>query len=535
MKNRCLELDIKKIDLEKQIKMIEINKENIVTFDLGDLINLNKLLLEKKKELKQKINNDLILYEDISKENLSKSIKINLNKISKFKSSLSNNVYNEELYENTQLKYNDLIEEFKLNISRIKKNTYKIKKLKSTLYTLDNNIVEMYELKKELTNKQLLLKKLNKHKFSKKCKFCMSNELTQQKINLLNEIKIINKKLGVTVDSANTVNLIESKYNKYIKHKELNEKKFNQINLIQNENEKLKNHNMTIETLNTEYLIILNTKKSFIKNCKINQKIKELNDQNNIYIKNKQKLLNLNYLIKVNTDELIKTNLELKQNKYIYLNQLDILNKTDKGDKIFINNITKRNILIKNLDEINEEIIKTKVDFKYIEDCKKIQEMSCNEYEEYELISQSIKGEKGIYNDIFNNGCIEIINKMTNNILKDFNMFQIQIKIERDELYILKKDGTNVTQFSTSETNIFNIIFRCVLNSITKKFSSSVLIIDEIFDGLEMKNKLKCIELIENIKKIYPKIIIISHDELIKNMCDKIINIGYKDGYSFII
>jgi DNA repair exonuclease SbcCD ATPase subunit len=289
---------------------------------------------------------------------------------------------------------------------------------------------------------------------------------------------------------------------------------------------------MVLETLEKEYLIILDTKALYKKNLNINEKIKELEEQNKIYIEEKQKLLNLNYLIKINTDELIKTNLELRQNKYMCLNQMDILNKREKG---FIKNIIKRDILIKSLDKINEEIIQTKVDFKYIEDCKKIQELSLNEFEEFDLITQSIKGEKGIYNDIFNNGCIEIINRMTNEILKNFNMFQIEIKIERDELYILKKDGTNVTQFSTSELNIFNIVFRCVLNSITKKFTSSVLIIDEIFDGLEMKNKLKCIDLIENIRKIYPKIIIISHDELIKNMCDKIINIGYKNGYSYII
>lgn len=94
----------------------------------------------------------------------------------------------------------------------------------------------------------------------------MSNELTTQKINLSDEIKKINKNLGKDVDS------IEIKYKKYIKNKQLNDEKYIEINSIEEENKKLKAHNLTLETLIEEYLLILNTKKQYIQNSRLNKK-----------------------------------------------------------------------------------------------------------------------------------------------------------------------------------------------------------------------------------------------------------------------
>jgi hypothetical protein len=463
-------------------------------------------------------------YENLLKKKLEKLIQTNLSKIKKFKENIFNDVFTKNIYEETEKKYNILIKDIKQNKILIKKNTDKINLIKKSLKKLDENIPFQYKIKKELDDKELLLKKLEKHKFDKKCKYCMSNELTQQKITLLSEIKLLNRKIL----NKKTIDKLFHSYEKYSK---LNQDKLEEIKILKTSNEKIKDKINTHQEILVKYKEILQTKKNLVKNNRLNEKIKKLEGLNLIYLEEKNRLRNLSYLIKINLDELIKINKELRQNKYIYLNKIDKINKNDKNN-LYI--ILKKEKLIKTLDKLNQEIMSTRVDFFYIEDYKKIQDKSINETQEYELIIQSIKGENGIYNDIFNNGCIEVINNTINNILKNFDMFQIKISIEQDELYIYKKEGVNITQFSTSELNIFNIIFRCVLNSITKKFSSTILFIDEIFDGLEMKNKLKCIELIENIRKIYPKIIIISHDELIKNMCDKIINIDNKNGYSLI-
>ena len=113
MKNRCFELDKEKVNLEKQIKMIDIDKENIVKFNIDDLLNHNKLLLEKKKDLKNKINLNSILYEKLLEKDINKNIKINLNKIRKLKLNLSKNVYTEELYKTTEKKQTILIKDIK--------------------------------------------------------------------------------------------------------------------------------------------------------------------------------------------------------------------------------------------------------------------------------------------------------------------------------------------------------------------------------------------------------------------------------------
>ena len=261
-----------------------------------------------------------------------------------------------------------------INIIKSKTKYYnnKIKNFKQIKDGLKNNKkIEIKRIKKIIKlNKIKQLKELemNKDKYIndiKEIKMKYENEIKLRKIKYEKEINNINNKYKIIYDkekimNKTKINILDKKYNKYLKNEKEMENLFNIIKL----NEIIMN---TYNKCKNNYYYIININK-IINNYK-NEKITIENNNKKIYI---EETFNKNKIDKLNE---IKNNNE----KIIILNNNDkkLENNKLKNDDIQKDKIEKNKIVEKDNNYITAEINIRKEDIN-----KKIRII--NSFEEYE-------------------------------------------------------------------------------------------------------------------------------------------------------
>ena len=115
--------------------------------------------------------------------------------------------------------------------------------------------------------------------------------------------------------------------------------------------------------------------------------------------------------------------------------------------------------------------------------------------------------------------------------------FKIKIKYDDGIVRVYKNNDekmTNIMQLSGYENTIINIVFRLAIGKINKNIKINFFIMDETFSYSDEHNITQISKLFDYMKKIYDWIIIVSHNEQIKNYSNTTINIKSDDGYSYI-
>lgn len=238
----------------------------------------------------------------------------------------------------------------------------------------------------------------------------------------------------------------------------------------------------------------------------------ELDDINNKVIAENEKrdigIVQQNNQKKI-IDNLVKKN-EINAEKYKISNLLDIKNK-------------KLNILYTNIGKI------TKVCELYTE--------SVNDYEDYAKI-------KDIMVTVFIDIIIkdQILKKVENSmnvILKNIGIDEITMKLNKQQTDIIivrkKTKGINILRSGKFYCNIYDLVTRLVINKLNQSTRQDFLICDELLDGVSESNKSVIIKLIDYFKIYYDWVILITHDEQIRQYCDTVLSIEKVDGYSKIV
>ena len=88
---------------------------------------------------------------------------------------------------------------------------------------------------------------------------------------------------------------------------------------------------------------------------------------------------------------------------------------------------------------------------------------------------------------------------------------------------------------SGMEKMISSIAIRAALTRISTLPKSNIFIQDEGFGSLDAHNSATVGKLFENLKQLFDTIIIISHEDYVADMCDKIIMVEQdKNGFSYL-
>lgn len=155
------------------------------------------------------------------------------------------------------------------------------------------------------------------------------------------------------------------------------------------------------------------------------------------------------------------------------------------------------------------------------------------EYERaiYDQIVGIING--GFVDEILENNIIPNFETAVNEILAYFVDYKVSIKhivvgkTKSVKISKIQKDGgnVNVLKLSGYEGMMLNVACRLAIDKISKKTKTNFFIIDEIFAYSDDNNITKVAQLFSYLKKVYDWVLVITHNDQIKNYVDREINV----------
>lgn len=458
---------------------------------------------------------------------------------------------------------NKTIENHKEELKNIEKNidinTKKLYEIMKRIMILENNTKQEYIDVNDLEiQKEELTKELNKiiHELNtiEKENNILSNNKIKEKINVLFEHKLKVLNIENNLDNINKeIVILETKKKEIIKkeRKVYNLKK--KIETLENNNTK-KTKEEILKKLQNE-IVLMNKKeigvnikklKKLIKNQET-EKIKEYESYDNSE-KELVKFIQNNSSLKDKDNE-YKRFLEKKFN---IENKLENINKNIEENKnINITDINKNKEKLdkeKNtLEELNNIISKLRIKKgNILSDNARIKENLkeiTNAYNETKKLDEQIEIYKIINNCLDDKNFIQKLLEDTIiiNLEKFINKYTTMIKLPKIKLMFDKKkssknktlsiynDETNklIETSGTYHFNMMNIILSICIAKINNEYQLNCLFIDELTDGSSEKNISNAVKLLYSINEIsdYDFILLISHNEIIKNSINSAINI----------
>ena len=535
----------------KKIKE-DFDKKQIIKID-----NINKIIKQKQKLLWNDHTFDYYLYD---KDDINNNIIISNNKIIDFEKNIDN--------------IKDIIKKLNMNLNK------KIKKIEFDNNNYNDNINnkkiiedKIKNIEEEINKHNESYKKLIDYKYDSKCKYCIENSITKQKVFLEKSINENNCKINKYKDELNVIEKIlkkqESIKNQYDKYIEDIEKVNDVKNEIEEYNKKI---DMYTNNINTEkYIIkdnmdILHKIELYEKNEIIEKEIKleedEIENIKNMICKEYEKYIDINkeyneIINKINEFkiDIYKNDKEIdeiviileKYNKYKNeFNRSNIINKKIilLNDRLEILNKEKHNIydIINGKEEdirkLNDEIIIINTDKEIYKTLFDEIEKINKELHEYEIIKQYICNDD-LTSKIYKNNIIPQIQQLINSILATCTTYQIEIHYDKDEIEIYKKENgsdtiTNIDTCGGFERHTLNLLFRMIFSQISGLVRLNFLIIDECIDSCDINNKEKIKNIINYMKSKYKWGMIISHDYYVKDNFDKELTIQHIDNKPYI-
>ena len=518
IKNSILELN----EIENKYKIWKSekkNKLNILNKNFEELNNLKKPLIQ------------------LSKTENKKKIELE-NKINEIQATI-NNYDNYEEYENYEF----------------------IEKYENKLNEAEEKKIELEKINKQINNIKSSLNNFINHKYNINCNECMTNNITIQKLYFeeeLNKLTTQYNKIDIEIKEINSFINKDKNINKYNNLKE--NKKIKEL-LIKLDEEYIK--------LNSELKILKKIEKEYNKNLEFNTNINleiennrtEYNNLENSKYDEYEKYLELKENLNLNNETLYKYNEKNKNiinklenlnseknnneeiitkynsNKILYTNINEIKNKLlvlkEKENKISL----EYNSALNNINKINKELINYETNIKVIQKNKEIMTKN-NKKKEILSIIKTATDNGGMLDDILKYTIIPLIETVVNNILLDIDNYNIKI-IYDNTIKIIKIDNvtkqeSNGVMASGHEKSILNVIFRIALSKLNSIISTNFFIIDEAFKNSDYNKKQKLKTLFEYLRNNYDWILVVTHDDYIRDNFDKEINIEHHNGTSLI-
>ena len=540
-------------------------------------IDLNEMILKLKKEIVNKETYDQLKKEELS---LTKDIKLNEEEINKIEKEY---IFNKDCYACNQQPFKIRLDKYKNELDNKYKCLTNVKYNLSLLNDKDN--IDLYKqtiLDKEFYNntKDIVIKikniKLTNIKSINELKLIIKDkEFYNKTFDIMNSIKDKIKKLNNKTYNDVDINVIKNDkecYNRIYSHvndfKILGNNYQDKYNLLVNKYNSINDYMKNIDLVNVN--IEINKEEELINNIKVKQEIIDIKNKINMkerydfhrYTDLNNKKKNIEYIISLLKDDInnsddnieiiewIKERQELnKQIKYLEFHELknkidDLINYTylTNYKKYIENNI--------NIEQYNN--IKVKYDEalffnnKYIEDDINI--IKLKEYNFYliEKINELEEMDNKLINSssyLLKEHVCKIIEQNMNQYLSSIDNIKFHIDYKDDMkrkgfVYSIENDVGifKLRQASGYQKGLIKLLMRFVLAKFTKtKSNIKMFLMDECFKEFDVNNKNKIYKIINIIKDKYDNVVLVSHDEYIKSLCDKVIDIKIdKNNMSYI-
>jgi len=516
--------------------------------DIGDIKTIENDYIDKKNKSIQKYNVDIDkltkqLWNDNSynyKKFNEKNNKLEIKKLEdekiKLESKLSSN--------NSELKEIDRILKKKIKIVD-KKNQDEYSRLNDELEKLKNKRENYTE---DLEEYQTRLDNIESHEYNPECKYCMKNSVTKEKISLENKIeelssllKEINIKIKKLSTDVNKKKKLVEAYNLYIEQNEERNKKENDKKLILKDNEICNEKIKNVEIKITELEKIKNNYSKYLDNENVEESIDELKnkitelqndkcDEKIRYDEINEEIIILNEKVNKLNSKLIDQEKKYKEylnNKELYDKNV-LYNKNEEDIIVIQEDIDKLNVILDELKKdqlkINQHTIEIKLIETNINDCNKI-------YDQYLIINNILK-DGGLIESIMKDNILPRFNEIVNELFLKFNSRPVEIKYEKDKkdtnnfVINIYDNKHNTVRNGGYQTCLNNLIFRIALAELNTNIKSNFMIIDEILDSADTNNKQELIKLINYIRSKYDWVLIVSHDDVVKDTFDNTIEIN---------
>jgi len=509
-------------------KNVNIEKENEI---LNNINNYNTEILKYENNLKYNIKNNL----EIKKSILNDNIKDIENKIIEYQENY-NIIKNEIIiYEK-----NKIIEN---NIKLLNNLIIKEEDINCKININKENIYNIIEYKKIIEEELEHYYKYIKYK---------NNQIKLKEFENLKEKNII-KKENIKEQLYNIYyykNKLIKDIDNYIKNNEYNTNKELLNNLLNNLEKLRLLNNVNLKNINiiyTNYLTLKTEINIYNNNIEYNNKIKELKDKESIYEKKEIEKNNIKkildniekyeiYLKQKNMNNINSKELNIKEKKLeCYNNKINIIKENELLTEIKLKekdlNIYE-NLLLEN-NNLNDNLNLQIIEFNNIKEDKII----------HELYLKIINTNE--YPSILLNLYIKKIEEEINQHIVYFMSDKIILRIEDKKLlcYKINKDGGEIglNESSNYEQIVICSLLKLIFKNNNIHSTSDIIMIDEVLDDINKLNYDKIEILVTFLEKYYKKILIITHNNEIKNLLEKlnikknIINIKVKNDRSYIL
>lgn len=162
-----------------------------------------------------------------------------------------------------------------------------------------------------------------------------------------------------------------------------------------------------------------------------------------------------------------------------------------------------------------------------------------DDYEAYDYFMRAMSKD-GISRKIISDN-LGVINAEIQKILSNTN-FTVELVSEQNgkavEIYFVPEEGKkrNIVLASGMEKTFSALLIRCALISITTLPRSNVLVLDECFGALDETWLEVMVKILESLKKYFETIIVVTHNDVLKDFMDHVLTIERDDqGFSRIL
>jgi DNA repair exonuclease SbcCD ATPase subunit len=255
----------------------------------------------------------------------------------------------------------------------------------------------------------------------------------------------------------------------------------------------------------------------------------------------KNKLIKSKFELTLESNELKKSKLDDKLKRYFDV-QEKIKNNNDIEQKLI-----KANILIEELEREKRQYENTAtsntVEIKTLnEKIKKNNEYIVKISEEFEKeriykIYSEVFGKNGI-SKIIMKTMMPLINSELQRLLQDSSYFRLEIRIsDKNEVeFWMIDNSTGVEKLMASgsgyERTIASLALRAVLTKVCSLPKPNIVVMDEVFGKISNDNLDMVSEFFQKIKEYFEKIFVITHNPLVSNWADSVVNINKVDNIS---
>jgi DNA repair exonuclease SbcCD ATPase subunit len=544
-----------------EIKINEKNKLTNLLNEIGDIqeiekeFNLNNktqilLLRDKIKEKRKLIINNFDV--DCCKYNENSVIK-NLDNVEIEISKIDNKISNthNEIKKNSMNVNKNVVEVKKDKVDKFNNKKYELQKINDKLSDCELELIKCTNLHNSLKN----------HEYDEKCEYCMKNTITKEKRCLEIIIKkhgddiILLKTQKKTLDLYCEKNkLIVNKYDEYVLYLE-DKKNMEQHNIFLNKDLELFISKKEILENKKKDLIIQKTNYyKYVENNKINNKINDEIDileneidtidnsicddvvcYNDLMKQTKNiddDINNINIIIEKNMIEFEKQ----KSIKIICENNKDLFLKLKKMENDKIDLEKKYEIFIEEFDEltqkicdINETINKTRNEISELKHKNSLFTELYNNIvnvekkkDNYNILTQLLKNDGGgIIDILIMKNLLPKFNEIVNVLFSQFGEGDVKITYEKSEIKIRDDFGVDIVKNGGYKAYLNNLVYRIAISQLSAYMSTDFMIIDEVCDSADVDNKANIKKLIDYLKSKNKWVLIISHDDDVKDKFEK--------------